>query len=150
MAPRFFHSDRVSIRAKANGVPYSREVARFALFGGRLPKVRVLTPNVPRSLICRYKPSFLLQKCRCNRYIRKLRAWKCRCMRGRTQNSTRNRYNRIPMWTLVHFLQNMPMHDDPKCRCMLLHILYSCRRWSILTANGHFNRPLSANLISRW
>jgi len=44
MAPRFFHSDRVSIRAK---VPYSREVARFALFGGRLPKVKVLTADVP-------------------------------------------------------------------------------------------------------
>ena len=50
MAPRFFHSDRVSIRAKengTNGVPYSREVARFALFGGRLPKVKVLTADVP-------------------------------------------------------------------------------------------------------
>ena len=57
MAPRFFHSDRVSIRVSlrametrqngTNGVPYSREVARFALFGGRLPKVKVLTADVP-------------------------------------------------------------------------------------------------------
>ena len=49
MAPRFFHSDRVSIRVS---VPYSREVARFALFGGRLPKVKVLTADVPISVIC--------------------------------------------------------------------------------------------------
>jgi hypothetical protein len=35
-----------------NGVPYSREVARFALFGGRLPKVKVLTADVPISEIC--------------------------------------------------------------------------------------------------
>ena len=28
-------------------LPYSREVARFALFGGRLPKVKVLTADVP-------------------------------------------------------------------------------------------------------
>ena len=28
-------------------MPYSREVARFALFGGRLPKVKVLTADVP-------------------------------------------------------------------------------------------------------
>ena len=57
MAPRFFHSDRVSIafpfarwkhgQNGTNGVPYSREVARFALFGGRLPKVKVLTADVP-------------------------------------------------------------------------------------------------------
>ena len=45
MAPRFFHSDRVSIRVSAP----SREVARFALFGGRLPKVKVLTADVPIS-----------------------------------------------------------------------------------------------------
>ena len=61
MAPRFFHSDRVSIRVSlprewkrgqngTNGVPYSREVARFALFGGRLPKVKVLTADVPISV----------------------------------------------------------------------------------------------------
>ena len=44
MAPRFFHSDRVKHGQNGtNGVPYSREVARFALFGGRLPKVKVLT-----------------------------------------------------------------------------------------------------------
>ena len=35
-----------------NGVPYSREVARFALFGGRLPKVKVLTADVPINVIC--------------------------------------------------------------------------------------------------
>ena len=62
MAPRFFHSDRVSIafpfarwkhgQNGTNGVPYSREVARFALFGGRLPKVKVLTADVPISVIC--------------------------------------------------------------------------------------------------
>ena len=34
------------------GVPYSREVARFALFGGRLPKVKVLTADVPINVIC--------------------------------------------------------------------------------------------------
>ena len=34
------------------GVSYSREVARFALFGGRLPKVKVLTADVPINVIC--------------------------------------------------------------------------------------------------
>ena len=46
-----------------NGVPYSLEVARFALFGGRLPKVKVLTADVPinvnlRSTIVKYIYNF--------------------------------------------------------------------------------------------